>query len=209
MRTALAFTLSGAPPPGLNGTFLVWPLKTTLSQSRSQSVNFLTILLFPTRSPKSVGLYVSTHCDLDATPPDGGGAAFTNCGTAGARASSGNMARNWASSNSVGHFFPFSFNSKYFLYFDVSSTLRPSSKREPITKCMMLPETPLITFAPAALALSSASARPKLSNSPVKHMLTPSSGRAFLPTGVATDPSFALAGCAMSRGQMVGQRLQP
>mmetsp|Transcript_21788 Transcript_21788/g.48807 ORF Transcript_21788/g.48807 Transcript_21788/m.48807 type:complete len:317 (+) Transcript_21788:1630-2580(+) len=217
-RTARAFTFSGAPPPGRKATFFDWPLRTTASQSRSHSESFLTTPALPTRSPKVRGVWLSTQLASSAAPAwrvvaagtadAATGPAVAAAGPARAAAGPppaaavalpallplGRSAKSWASLRSSGCFFPFAFRSRYFLYFEVSSTCLPSSKREPTTKYVVFPDTAAPTFPPAALTRSSAACRSTASSSPVKHTTTLSKGNAdFVGAGAG---GAALAGAA-------------
>mmetsp|Transcript_126738 Transcript_126738/g.316739 ORF Transcript_126738/g.316739 Transcript_126738/m.316739 type:complete len:408 (-) Transcript_126738:151-1374(-) len=193
--------LSGAPPPGRNATGFFFPLRMTSSQSRSHSVSFRTMDPLPISSAKPLGAWRSTQFTRSAFADlvGFGGAcagAVAALTAAGGGAAEGSLAINCSSVSNSGHFFPFSLSSKYFLYLDVSSTARPSSKREPTTRKVVFPEQAPPTFPPAALTFSSASCRDIPSSSPVKQKTMPASGRPGFPAPPAgtTDVAATLGG---------------
>mmetsp|Transcript_9555 Transcript_9555/g.21894 ORF Transcript_9555/g.21894 Transcript_9555/m.21894 type:complete len:207 (+) Transcript_9555:1588-2208(+) len=135
-NAALAFMLSGIPPPGLKGASFFFPLSTTSSQSRSHWDNFLIALALPTKSSSLRGTCRSTHKTCGSCREAGkrSRACCRSAGVAAGRTAGGAAAAvpsNVSSSGSrrsSGHFFPFPWISRYFRYLDVASTGRPSSR---------------------------------------------------------------------------------
>mmetsp|Transcript_92026 Transcript_92026/g.201680 ORF Transcript_92026/g.201680 Transcript_92026/m.201680 type:complete len:241 (-) Transcript_92026:563-1285(-) len=130
---ARALMLSGMPPPGLKRTAFLRPRSTTSSQSRSQVDSFFTPFALPSNSSRASGLCLSTQGRARSLA-DSKVLSTTTIGFAVAAATfaspltAAKSSSSWSSRSTSGHRPFLDLSSKYFLYFDVSSTLRPSSR---------------------------------------------------------------------------------